>query len=105
MRISDWSSDVCSSDLAIAARRIGVETLDVGQQEEKIAGRVAGVEPRHRQRALAVGEAGRRRRLVRDGWEIQTRIVRKSVVEGKSVSGRVDLGGRRVIKNKAYMES
>src|SRR3546814_12239198 len=25
---------------------------------------------------------------------------RKSVVEGKSVSGRVDLGGRRIIQNK-----
>src|SRR3546814_12122175 len=29
-----------------------------------------------------------------------TRSDRKSVVEGKSVSGRVDLGGRRIIKKK-----
>src|SRR3546814_17008790 len=33
---------------------------------------------------------------VADGAEID----RKSVVEGKSVSVRVDLGGRRIIKNK-----
>src|SRR3546814_14046375 len=29
----------------------------------------------------------------------RTRVDRKSVVEGKSVSVRVDLGGRRIIKN------
>src|SRR3546814_14162364 len=28
------------------------------------------------------------------------RVARKSVVSGKSVSGRVDLGGRRIIKKK-----
>src|SRR3546814_14328175 len=31
---------------------------------------------------------------------IQRRADRKSVVSGKSVSGRVDLGGRRIIKKK-----
>src|SRR3546814_13839852 len=32
--------------------------------------------------------------------ELQARSDRKSVVEGKSVSVRVDLGGRRIIKKK-----
>src|SRR3546814_12368174 len=32
------------------------------------------------------------------------RLDRKSVVEGKSVSVRVDLGGRRIIKKKKYYE-
>src|SRR3546814_16546396 len=34
------------------------------------------------------------------GLALANWIVRKSVVEGKSVSVRVDLGGRRIIKNK-----
>src|SRR3546814_12808746 len=33
-------------------------------------------------------------------WRLQARLDRKSVVSGKSVSGRVDLGGRRIIKKK-----
>src|SRR3546814_17383890 len=70
MRISDWSSDVCSSDL--------------------IASRAAA-----RCRDAAGGNAAGR------GWcsTIQG-IDRKSVVKGKSVSVRVDLGGRRIIKKK-----
>src|SRR3546814_15591412 len=69
-RISDWSSDVCSSDLI----------------QELIA--------------------------EKDGWMVwpvmklasplsrKQTIDRKSVVSGKSVSVRVDLGGRRIIKKK-----
>src|SRR3546814_11283526 len=34
------------------------------------------------------------------GYHIDAEEDRKSVVEGKSVSGRVDLGGRRIIKKK-----
>src|SRR3546814_16647189 len=29
MRISDWSSDVCSSDLAAATTRVGIATADL----------------------------------------------------------------------------
>src|SRR3546814_13857253 len=35
MRISDWSSDVCSSDLRVAARLIG-SAADLGRLEHKI---------------------------------------------------------------------
>src|SRR3546814_11953120 len=105
MRISDWSSDVCSSDLQ--------ESRDVGRGE---AGRNLIVGGRHAQRAdrgrpvpsqppklsrqldggrLAVGARdGRHRRWK---WRI---IDRKSVGEGKSGSVRVDLGGRRIVKKK-----
>src|SRR3546814_11355949 len=40
-----------------------------------------------------------------DGWRFEQfgREDRKSAVEGKSVSVRVDLGGRRIIKNKKQM--
>src|SRR3546814_15043518 len=84
MRISDWSSDVCSSDLvrgeAVADRAVAVA-------DDAIA-------PEMR---LARGDLGGRA-------ELRRRVDRKSVVEGKSVSVRVDLGGRRIIKktNKAF---
>src|SRR3546814_4802780 len=71
MRISDCSSDVCSSDLG-------------------------------RKMAAAVPPASMvspRRRAISLPCSIPT-IDRKSVVWGKSVSVRVDLGGRRIIKKK-----
>src|SRR3546814_19639143 len=75
MRISDWSSDVCSSDLFA---HLALEpALD----------RVVEALPRH-----AVGE------VVLAGEPFVGD--RKSVVWGKSVSVRVDLGGRRSIKKK-----
>src|SRR3546814_12970690 len=89
MRISDWSSDVCSSDLL---RHGALEqiTRDHSLLEEMIA-------RGHYSREDA-------QRLVRKN--IVTRALgvenedRKSVVSGKSVSVRVDLGGRRIIKKK-----
>src|SRR3546814_16105856 len=89
MRISDWSSDVCSSDLRDAAR----------------AGRNGCVRARATRRRSRVGRrpranrGGCRGRGRRDGSQD-----RKSVVEGKSVSVRVDLGGRRIIKKKTRRE-
>src|SRR3546814_16721887 len=83
MRISDWSSDVCSSDLDGFA--------------------IAAALPRDRlRRAFWAGI-----RILMFGHAVSrafSRIVqildRKSVVWGKSVSVRVDLGGRRIIKKK-----
>src|SRR3546814_9842893 len=72
MRISDWSSDVCSSDLPVrlaARRRVGP----------------GAVRP----------EASADRLVV-----VPVEVDRKSVVEGTSVSVRVDLGGRRIITKK-----
>src|SRR3546814_4311816 len=77
MRISDWRSDVCSSD------------LDPGTADRPAA------RPRPRGRPSA-GAAQDQVRSARRGPEAD----RKSVVEGKSVSVRVDLGGRRIIKKK-----
>src|SRR3546814_19114455 len=71
MRISDWSSDVCSSDL--------------GLRHEVPA-------PRDRLRQAQGDGRGRENRAA--GAD------RKSVVLGKSVSVRVDLGGRRIITKK-----
>src|SRR3546814_18510847 len=107
MRISDWSSDVCSSDLMPSGpglfaqgdgadcsatqrfyRIMQLEILDTlvlelarGQLEARID-------------HLVAFECG----IVEPDFVDQ--IDRKSVVEGKSVSVRVDLGGRRIIKTK-----
>src|SRR3546814_12188179 len=84
MRISDWSSDVCSSDLASVPARRGGRALDHGRVRLRRAGRRL----RDRLEPDAAEEEPRRRGD------------RKSVVSGKSVSVRVDLGGRRIIKKK-----
>src|SRR3546814_14593623 len=92
MRISDWSSDVCSSDLA---------DFDVGQV-------IFQVEAFFRQQAFGFGgrlqgNAGDRvvfahhRQL---GGAVFVARDRESAVEGTSVSVRVDLGVRRIIKKK-----
>src|SRR3546814_19240310 len=94
MRISDWSSDVCSSDLP-AARE--AEGMRAGQQRK--AGRAAGkllFPYRYLVRDHGAGERDDQRgRLVREFFRD-----RKRVVSGKRVSVRVDLGGRRIIKKK-----
>src|SRR3546814_13003946 len=128
MRISDWSSDVCSSDLR--SRRCGGTAgscsptpsmarrsaaalptsspptfngsrnngrrnkgLDPrrhgGARRERAGGRLL-CQPRHRSPDFGRQPCDRRH----DGED------RKSVVEGKGVSVRVDLGGRRFIKKK-----
>src|SRR3546814_15552778 len=98
MRISDWSSDVCSSDLEphhqgrqlqppalpAASGRPGAQQYRrsaAGADQDRAADRCAG----------RLQEIRPARRWLED---------RKSVVEGKSVSVRVALGGRRIIKKK-----
>src|SRR3546814_11388672 len=104
MRISDWSSDVCSSDLVCVlhqgdegrAVRIVLQPLDRADHVELTALEVdLAVEPlgaataeTHRDTAAAATPAG-----LGD---------RKRVVEGKSGSGRVGYGCRRIIKKKKY---
>src|SRR3546814_19078331 len=104
MRISDWSSDVCSSDLGtngtVIAQRTNRDRLPRTVEQRgrwpcpsalllrRKAGRSdAAAHPTH-------GAGGARQHGV--GQED-----RKSVVEGKRVSVSVDLGGRRIInKNR-----
>src|SRR3546814_13229804 len=108
MRISDWSSDVCSSDLALSRRdHVEIERLylpDFGQ--------------------LAIGRTGARdgdvdilkldRQLVGPAFSTiggnglqpprRRAIDRKSVVSGKSVSVRLDLGGPRPLTTKTQTQ-
>src|SRR3546814_3175349 len=83
MRISDWSSDVCSSDL-FELRLFGNMRVDGA-----ISAHPSASEPGRE----SVGERVRRRLAHRAAD-------RKSVVEGKSVSVRVDLGGRSILNKK-----
>src|SRR3546814_16825851 len=93
MRISEWSSDVCSSDLGQIVVAVDAQRRDA----EPVSARGEGAGPTSRD-ALE----GRNRPLVVDDVQHDRRLVgdRKSVVSGKSVSVRVDLGGRRIIKKK-----
>src|SRR3546814_13827792 len=90
MRISDWSSDVCSSDLQPAG--------DAAQLRDDAAlllqPRGGGGAGRERRPQPAGGRRAHRRHCH------ARRQDRKSVVKGKSESVRVDLGVRRIIKTK-----
>src|SRR3546814_16782805 len=95
MRISDWSSDVCSSDLALGGIRLACNQVLYHLRDRAIE---QDVLPHcERERMAVVGYTP----LARGGF---MRGDRKSVVEGKSVSVSVDLGGRRVIKEKNHTQ-
>src|SRR3546814_20966019 len=111
MRISDWSSDVCSSDLLLElGRQILLHEIDrrlgMRQHSGQPSGPAAG-EPREtafhlaeRLAALRFGVGLDEVGQPLDGGEIAPPIDRKSVVKGKSVSVRVDFGGRLLIHKK-----
>src|SRR3546814_13520465 len=96
MRISDWSSDVCSSDLAEKEQsrdnrpkgKILMATVkgDVHDLGKHIVGVVLQC---NNYEVIDLGVMVPYAKIMQD---------RKSVVQGKSVSVRVDLGGRRIIK-------
>src|SRR3546814_19189679 len=107
MHISDWSSDVCSSDLARSdaqrlAHRIDVDAgacalgIFALQQMGDAAGEFDDFQAAL-DVALRVGQ-----HLAMFGGEQQGPLDRKSVVWGKSGAVRLDLGGRRIITKKKY---
>src|SRR3546814_13444817 len=109
MRISDWSSDVCSSDLRPRAHQdhrgdhcrappvaVGIAAeIPAAERTDQEARGIDGGDVEKLRGVVAAREEGR--------GEIEGD--RKSVVEGKSVSVRVDLGGRRIIKKKKEQEN
>src|SRR3546814_13877938 len=103
MRIRDWSSDVCSSDLPVpGGERVG--SGGEGQAAEVQhggPGRDDGACSACDADAPVVGggDGGGAGDGVGHAGAAGARVAdRKSVVEGKSVSVRVDLGGCRIIK-------
>src|SRR3546814_20980444 len=121
MRISDWSSDVCSSDLPEPPSRRGA-----GQRSSRGSSRLMRFSTTSLSLAAltlvavtmaavgllagaAAGQSSDDAQTSDDAqsddtgevdWEKQPYIDRKSVGEGQSVSVSVDLGGRRRIKKK-----
>src|SRR3546814_14066130 len=95
MRISDWSSDVCSSDLGLSHADFAL-AHPLGQPGAAV---LAGVPFVHAGQDF-VAVMDRDHRAFGQGVEVTVGDDgdRKSVVKGKSVSVRVELGGRRIIK-------
>src|SRR3546814_16518276 len=94
MRISDWSSDVCSSDLA-SWRALNLAWW-YNDHSEFFYRHIHGDKDTFH---LAWRRA--RTPYAMPPFPIESlEGDRKSVVKGKSVSVRVDLGGRRSIKKK-----
>src|SRR3546814_13253507 len=111
MRISDWSSDVCSSDLLGGKSPFIVfEDADLDAAAEGLVdsiwfnqGQVCCAGSR-----LLVQESVEQRFLAKVRARMGHLIVgsdRKTVVSGKSVSVRVHLGGSRIINKKSHNKS
>src|SRR3546814_8833653 len=94
MRISDWSSDVCSSDLrgGEKVRNIAI----VGLPRGGFSLDEMHIWTEKYDKKLAQAALGRVEKIAGQLQEID----RKSVVSGKSVAVRVDLGGSRIITKK-----
>src|SRR3546814_17953292 len=99
MRISDWSSDVCSSDLgreAGAYRRSESRRSRLFRALEYPGCGIVQVSAR-RSRADYPGSGEIRHAIDRRDRD------RKRVVQGTSVSVRVDFGGRRMLKQQSEL--
>src|SRR3546814_8397260 len=88
MRISDWSSDVCSSDLAAPVEGVALPTPASTPEPSTDS------EPDATSLAPTTDE-------IRDDEAERALEDRKRVVKGKSVSVRVEHGGRLIIKKKS----
>src|SRR3546814_18509514 len=91
MRISDWISDVCSSDLRKLHGRARRPLRPVRRDAPRLDHRIYPGGGRGARAAPGGGRA-----CPRHGGD------RKSAVLGKSVSVSVDLGGRRIIKKNKH---
>src|SRR3546814_15523499 len=120
MRISDWSSDVCSSDLSPeqpnrAERLINVRIRPVPVDRTLLEGCAHSGDGRFGQwvcgnytaSPLAFRESEGRPAVLHDPRDrpaafASLALARKSDGEGKSVYIRVDIGGRRISKKQTY---
>src|SRR3546814_11755693 len=102
MRISDWSSDVCSSDLGAALRpsRADPELAPRGGGEGYEGAAAGPVDP-VRGGQVRGGREGTKVMNIIQQLKQET-VDRKSGVTGKSESVRGDLGGRRIIKQQKH---
>src|SRR3546814_18450603 len=124
MRISDWSSDVCSSDLlpidsVLAGRlaaagyilQMNLSYLFITYDYESHPAAIAGLSRRRRPRQLqrgrrtpapvAAGPVGHDPQA--GSGAARAAVDRQSGVWGKRVAGRVDHGGRRTVTRKSLL--
>src|SRR3546814_18752360 len=113
MRISDWSSDVCSSDLILQCIDLllkrAIARIQLGKVQRTDSRRVALPFTQLAFQVLtlvqtvgrALGPVHGRLQVCDSGRELEQRGIgrldRKSVVEGKCVSVLVGRGGRRIL--------
>src|SRR3546814_15597321 len=109
MRISDWSSDVCSSDLHFLdfdGLRAGDVTFWSIHRDDELpgCGALKMLDTKHGEiKSMRTAEAFLRQGVAAHMLDYiidAARADRKSVVWVKSVSVRVYIGGRRIIKKK-----
>src|SRR3546814_20870307 len=93
MRISDWSSDVCSSDLRGAKPMPALSAAGDSSPPDPTSGVGAG------SAGLATGESSL---WSRNRLSCAPPRERKSVGEGTRGSVRVNRGGRRILNKKKY---
>src|SRR3546814_20785245 len=97
MRISDWRSDVCSADLEAAEPWRVEHRL---RQDQAIGHHDGGIGLERGKFGLGFCRLQRDRMAGGQAMALGRRLDRKSVLEGKSVSVRVDLGGRRILQKQ-----
>src|SRR3546814_18364970 len=108
MRMRDWSSDLCSSDLSRAMRPwkapswASIVAISAAVQAATCWKLVT---PRPFRRPASLGPMPFSTCRLSDLAGFAVGGDREGVVGGKGVSGRVDLGGRRNIKKKTYIQS
>src|SRR3546814_12321302 len=100
MRISDWSSDVCSSDLTSARHQLSFACLDIDSSRTWVR-TINIIGPRYGGMAVMLGTTSHGAAPLLNGPQ---RVMGRGRSEerrlGKGVSVRVDIGGRRIIKKK-----
>src|SRR3546814_13815622 len=107
VRISDWSSDVCSSDLrepGLHQLRRGLVGVGTGGHRTSPVGGCHRHDDRAPPNVTWYGTARAKNfpeAVLRRDIKISDR---KSVVSGKSVSVRVDIGGLCIIRKTNYYE-
>src|SRR3546814_19405938 len=105
MRISDWSSDVCSSDLAVVVLRLVLVAQGGGVAVAGVRGGDHGLADVPGAVAAGQFEFGQREQRARAGAPlVRARGVgnRKVDVTGKSVAVRVRLGGLLFFQKKKF---
>src|SRR3546814_12734648 len=101
MRISDWSSDVCSSDLK-RITDIAAKLVSVGIATARVEGHSDSTGTSAYNLWLSQARAEAVATPMQAGG---MRLDRKGAGSGKRVSVRVELGGRRIIKKKKQKQS